>query len=343
MKPELAPDFELESERLSIRGYGRSQGELCGGTVRWLDDYVDALAPYYDLEPGQIGIYHWFSDDLWEEHSPCPTVKGCVLPTEGAAYTKDVPFEHEIVHLVNGRCIWALDEGLAEYLRGTVLTPSGNVEQVDIEHTLGVDFDGVEYVWSDYHRARNFVSFLVHEYGLESVVELCEASPAGIEREDFDVATREVLGVGLEDLLVAYADYPECDEEQDRAKLLECSREPTFELGLGDEIDVDVNLSCVHPDAVGPKRDLFHVSYGVRILESGEYGVRMRHAGADLTGASLRFEQCASCGDGAHGHSYTWDPNYVALPTWYEAGSYVLELQLPIGFNGDVGIQMFSY
>ena len=78
----------------------------------------------------------------------------------------------------------------------------------------------------------------------------------------------------------------------------------------------------------------------VRILTDGEYrwGFTGVPGGDDLTGAQLRVEQCASCGDGALGFSDAWTPEFIWFPHSLTAGDYTLEIVLPLEFSGRVDV-----
>ncbi len=339
--PEPEPDFELETERVLLRGYGRSEAELCAGTTRWIDDYLDALAPAFDLAPGLLGEYRWYSDELWTT-TTCSQYAGCTSTKGPTVFAPDIPIEHELAHLAGAtRCPSVLSEGLAEYLRGVGDPLAGDVADVDIEHTLGASFEEEDWHTADYHRARNFVSFLTHEYDLNAVVDLCRATPDATDRDALDQAAREVLGASLDELLADYAEYPACPDEHDRAKLLECSREPVVELPLDSDATLVVDLaSCNHPDAIGPQDGYYSLSYTIRLIEDGILTLSTFefHPERDFSGTIFRFEQCASCGDGAVGYIREWDVDYVDFGEWYAAGLYVLDLQIPLEFESELHI-----
>ncbi|PRQ05807.1 hypothetical protein ENSA5_01270 [Enhygromyxa salina] len=344
-------DFEVETEWLVIRGFDRDEQEICGGTPEWLDGYVAALAEPLDLAPATIGAYHWYSPELWDEQGICGQANACVHVNDGmeTAFARELPHEHELNHVIFNHahepCVAVLSEGLAEYMRGTWPSAAGSIEQSSIEDVLAVSFDGVIMVSSDYHRARHFVSFLVFEFGLEEVLTLCAMTPKGSTRGEFDDAALSTIGVGLDELLASYASYPICSEQEDRAKLWECSREPVVALGPGDEYLFEIDASCAHPNAVGPGGSRYHFSYQVRILADGEYswGFVPEPPPFDLTGAELRLEQCASCGDGALGFTDAWMEKFISLPRLLGAGDYTLQLVLPLEFAGMVRVEVVGH
>ena len=328
--------FELETERMVIRGRGRYEEELCGGTADWIDRYVDSLAPYYGLPDGQIGRYVWYSPEEFDESGVCGPWGACTGLQDGVptVFAPNVPIEHEIVHVLQRHvspesCVAMLEEGLAEYLRG----PYPEATPGEMDKLVALSFEGGDLTSADYARARHFVSFLVETYDLETVIDLCAATPKGSTLEDFDVASLDLLGRDLEELLGEYSAYPECPDSRDRAKLLECSRPPSVEVGLNMEESINVMASCSASDAVGPHKGTYHLSHQIRILEEGDYSVTLSSS-AELPQYTIRTERCASCIE---------DPNYVALgefPTWVEPGDYAFDLSIPVDYEGEITIHV---
>lgn len=339
---ELEPDFEIVTERLILHGYDRSEDQLCGGTLDWMDGYVESLAPYFDLEPGVIGEYRWYSSALWEEVTPCGSGSGCVRLIDGTpvARTAAIPYEHEITHMASPWCLPIFSEGLAEFLRGGSQQPSGEIGGVPLQHTIDASFSYPDWGRDDYANARHFVSFLAYTYGLSTVVDLCRATPRDIDEAGFDAAIVEHLGVSLDELVLAYGAYPVCPEEQDRAKILECGREPDFVIGPGTIGDAYIEVDCDALRSVGARDGYFSMSYSVRLLESGTYSFGFRESDAPLDGASFRLEQCASCGEGALAMTYEWTSDYVVVLDEYPAGDYAMELRFPGDFTGTVRIAL---
>ena len=342
------PDFELRTKWFLLRGFDRSETELCGGTIAWLDGYTDSLAHQLGLDEAPVATYDWYSHNAWTELRPCPRgAGGCFWPD--TIHATDVPFEHEIVHAVleqtYGNCVYFLGEGLAELFGGprTTEQPAADID-VTVAEMIALSFSTTARpTTSLYQRSRHFVSFLRFEYGLDRVLELCAATPRGGTIAALEDAFVDVLGTPLPEVLAAYADYPVCDGIADRAKLYECGRDPEVVLGPGDQHVFELDLSCAHPSAVGPRKGRFHVSTQLRLLEDGVYSWSFDSSSdevafVDLTGARLSLEQCASCGEGAFGRVDVWTPEFIALPEWLPAGDYTLEIMLPLEFSGRVNL-----
>ncbi len=236
-----------------------------------------------------------------------------------------------------------LAEGLAEHLRGPQPAPGkGELDGIAIEDAIAGSLGESDWGFEHYDRSRHFVSFLAYRYGLDAVIDLCSASPRHeTTREEFELATLEILGDSLDQVLVEYAEYPECPEEQDRAKIFECGREPTVELALDGQATIRLDgFSCAHPEAVGPRGDFYHLSYTIRLIGDGDFVALPNFLGVDQTGLVTRFEQCGSCGDGAAGYVREWDNSFVDFGAWYEEGLYVLDLQIPMHVAGELEIWM---
>ena len=342
-EPGLESDFEFETRRVVIRGYGHSPEEVCGGTAQWIDDYVDALAPYYDLPEGKIGDYGWYTQAVWDEFGFCGTALACTATDlkPHAVFARTLPLEHELVHLMQGRasnnCIFMLEEGLADYLRGTDPVPIATTADGSFDHMLDVTFGDAKRSTTDYPHARHFVSMLVADHGLESVLDLCDTTPMGTSREQFDVAANELFGRDLQGLLEDYAFYPDCTNAQDRARIFECGRAPKVEIGRGDEVSVELEAACASEAAIGPRAgETFALPFQIRILEDGDYTWRLElpvDSNADLEEATLRLEQCAACVDGPIIHEVSWSADWIALPEPLVAGDYLVEIELPLEFS----------
>jgi hypothetical protein len=331
-------DFELETERLIIRGVDRHLEDMCAGTAVWTDQYVDSLAQYYGIPAGSIGLYYWYSQERFDKSAPngaCAGGKACQgflggVPTVFAA---DIPIEHEIVHVlqrhVSPKCVAMIEEGLAEFLRGPMDTASIPSSMDDL---LDATFTGKKMTVSQYARARNFVSFLVHTYDLETVIDLCAAVPEGSSLEDFDIASTDLLGTTLAQLLEDYATYPVCDGLQDRAKIYECGRPVVAEVGTADVASFKVPASCASIEAVGPVDERFHISKQVRLLDEGYYSIDL--IAMNAPSLHLRVEHCASCAD---------DPEYKSPDSsihWFLPGDYTLDISLPLNYDGELTVRL---
>jgi hypothetical protein len=117
------PDFEWQGEWIDIWGIGTQPEQTCAGTFAYFDTYTEAISREFGVDE-HLGVYRWYSRELFDEYDPCPPGKGCA-GTNGA-FSYIMPLEHEVVHLANLQsfpCPRLLSEGLAEYLpRGEIRT-----------------------------------------------------------------------------------------------------------------------------------------------------------------------------------------------------------------------------
>lgn len=338
-EPEPQPDFELETERVTIQGFGYAQDDLCGGTPAWIDDFVGHLAPVYGLEDGPIGRYVWQAGEVSD--LPC-LGSGCAAP--GVVHATIIPFEHELVHLVHyavesdePSCVFLLEEGLADHFGGSWPLDTTPPSLDDVPHMLEVTFDGVGFGYSDYRSARHFVAYLIETYGLPAIVDLCLAAPEGLSRAEFDAIARDQLGRDLDGLLSDYADYPLCPNVQTRGRTFECAREPRVTLGKGESFTVPLDAACASADAIGPRRDAFHLSFQIRIVEDGNYSWHLTFPPevepSSLDGTLMTLAECAACSADPFVSEVEWQDGYVSFPEPLRAGDYVLDLRIPLAID----------
>lgn len=350
--PGLAADFELETDRVIVRGFGREADEVCGGTLAHIDASADWLAGHFGAPAGLLGVYEWYAQDVWQAlpaGDRCLDGGACVRHDDGdpaRLLSRNIPHDHELVHLVREStipvCVFVLDEGLAELLRGASPTTSGSLEGASLDHALAVSFDGASPTGSDYHRARHFVSFLAWRNSLDDVIELCSRLPRGSSRGSFEAELAALLGTSFEALLAEYAEAPACDEVSDRLKELECMAAPDLEVAAGGEDAIDFAAACSSADALGPSAEGGHViRRRARVLGGTNHGVWVETA--DPTGIVVRVEPCTPCFEGGVG--YGWGPltaDWIDLPVMLPVGDYVVTLEFPAGFEGDVHLRLLS-
>lgn len=335
LESEPQPDFELETDRVTIQGFGYAREDLCGGTPDWIDGVVDHLAPTFGLEEGQIGRYAWHAGEVAD--LPCNHTSACADP--GVVHATIIPFEHELVHLVyfaveRNSCVFMLSEGLADHFSGSWPLDTTPPSADDVPHMLDVTFEGAGFGYSDYRAARHFVAYLIETYGLPSIVELCFDTPRGTSRADFDAIARDQLGRDLDGLLSDYAGYPLCPDVQSRGRSFECARTPDATLGKGQDVSLPLEASCASLDAIGPRGDAFHLSISIRIAEDGNYawwlGFPPGVEPVSLVGTRMTLAECAPCSAAPFVSEVEWQDDFIALPVPLRAGDYVLDLRMPL-------------
>src|SRR5690606_4135399 len=109
------PDFEWQGEWIDIWGIGKQPEETCAGTFAYLDGYAGAISQEFGVD-AHLGVYRWYSRELFEEYDPCRRPVGGCAGLNGV-FTYVMPTEHEVVHMGDIHNYWCpgvLGEGLAE-------------------------------------------------------------------------------------------------------------------------------------------------------------------------------------------------------------------------------------
>src|SRR5690606_21929421 len=87
--------------------------------------------------------YRWYSQELWDEFDVCPDRAACVTTVEGisTAAARSIPHEHEIVHIMQRpTCPYILEEGLADFMRGSYPPKKGFPKADNLSHLLELSF-----------------------------------------------------------------------------------------------------------------------------------------------------------------------------------------------------------
>lgn len=194
------PDIIWKGERIHY-GIDRSE-QLCGGTLEYLDQRAFAMQSKYGGKP----IKYYWVDDVTPFCGP--KYKGCATWARsepfGIIFAEDALMLHEVAHIRQNRTnIGALEEGIAVRFGDPtpLATLSPREEFIDELHAAPVRFRG------GYSRAGHFMAFLSETYGWETLLELDDVLADG---GTIDAAMRSIVGVGLDEVLAAYSDYPDC-------------------------------------------------------------------------------------------------------------------------------------
>jgi hypothetical protein len=223
-------DFEWRGEHVDVYGYGHTEADLCGGSLTEIDGHAAMIRAELGLADAPSSVFRWLSPDTWDAVEPCsPNALACA--SFGEAMAQVIPQMHEITHTIIDKigsdgCPRLISEGLAMVYDGPEydeMTPYWDETTMTIWEAMGAGFE-----WSPdfYANAARFASFLKETYGLELIVQLCEALPIEPTTAAWDETVRDVLGTSLEQLLADYEEYPECSYQQMRAKLWGCGGSP---------------------------------------------------------------------------------------------------------------------
>ena len=327
-----APDFEWRGEWIDVWGIGKQPEETCAGSLAYLDGYAGAISREFGVD-GHLGVYRWYSRELFDAYDPCRGPVGGCAGLNGV-FTYGMPLEHEVVHLGDIQNYWCpgvLGEGLAEYYGTTSKTPTSG----DIRAVLAQEKSG-SIASADYPIAGAFVAFLVESYGLDPIIESCRLSgPAPTPADLADVMTT-AFGVPLEQLITGFEEWRDiysCSYSQYRAKLYECEQPPAVVLG-SENVTLDVTLDCSDARTIGPRANEIWTRKSIRVAEAGVYAVSLKdETGAYVTDLGFELIECAACRDAPRVERSP--PDYEFNGLWImqlDAGDYTLRLWGPPDF-----------
>lgn len=296
-------DFVWHGEHVTVYGYGYTEADACGGSFTEIDGHTGMIMDELGIHDAPPSLYRWLSSDFAAQldDTPCGGILECAW--FGEAMSLMLPNMHEVVHTVEHHiggdgCPRALSEGLAMYHNGPSpswhLSPTADYGIRVLLEDGGVPLDGPAYV-----RAAHFVSYLIENYGPESVVELCEALPREPAMERWEEAIPATLGITLDQLLADYESYPQCSYPQMRARLWGCSGPADFTFtAKGDEFVVEAG--CEDPQAT----NAVYGSIGDALLLRRVYFTEDRRVrvwaeslGTSGTGATVVTQECAACSE----------------------------------------------
>ena len=307
--------FMWEGKHASVFGYDRYEDEACAGSFEALDRHSAAVVDFFGYDESLRYDYYWMSHEFFQ--GKCPSTAGACVRA-GVPHTRYVPDTHEAVHAVHYEdrgesCPLVLREGLAEYLEGPSFHDDWN--DPELEGNIGELLTVTVLPYEFYERAGHFASFLVEGYGKEAVSALCAAIPFVHTVEDWDQATREVLGVELQELLDEYEQYPLCHQAQYRARLSECDGEPDLTMDLEqEEVVFEVSMHCSDPGTIGPIKGRTVATRRIGVPEEMWAKVYVLGEDGEPTLLDYNIEECAPCSTQPYVHFASTLPNIFHFP-----------------------------
>jgi hypothetical protein len=322
----------FDGEWIDVDGWGREADETCAGTFEYLDAYSGMVAAEFGVDE-PLGVFQWSS---WAHfHAgdlPCSSEQvACAKP--GEAHSPLLPDEHEVVHLANyvaGSCPHVLAEGLAVYYETLgVGSASGDLDLLAArlarpDEKLPMD---------EYAIAGRFAAFLVHEFGLAKVLDVCSLAGRRPKAARLSSAMKQILGASPTELVEQLASEPEeCNEfSRYQARLYACGEDPLAPHAGVVESGVDFrrtfSLGCQHPAAIGPSAGDIRFFRQLEFAEAGPYRVRLTYADGSLFGAPHVWATLAKCG--YCGMAETFHASPFGYDFELEAGRYWLEFLAP--------------
>ncbi len=246
---------------------------VCGGTVPWLDDALDAQAATLGLTVPARVRYDWQPDGI-----PCPGAGGCTEGTQVFALYPDMA--HELAHaLLAANRVSApsfLDEGDAVALGGD----EGGGGVVD-DRALDPLLAAAPLSHGDYATAGDLVSYLLDTRGPAPFVALLRATHWGDSAATIRAAFATAYGDSLDDVVAARTMDPRM-YVGDHLSVPECAAPPIAWQGATASAQVHVDCDGgVGPHPVGaigaPPEALRYVT--VDVPADGDYTIALSPTG----------------------------------------------------------------
>jgi hypothetical protein len=342
-EPDHERNWLYRGEWIAVDGWGREADEACPGTFEYLDAYSGMLAAEFGLDR-PLGVFRWvslahfFAGDL-----PCKPGSACVK--SGEAYSPSFPDDHEVVHLANRaivRCPSVLSEGLAVYYGGTWGSGSASGDLELLSARLKQPDASVPF--KEYAIAGRFASFLVHEFGLAKVLEVCKTTGRDPDAATLSWAMQMHLGKSADELVEQLAAEPEgCNAfNRYQAKLYACGEDPqapragVVEARPGPDFVKTYAFGCGDPEGVGSVDGEVEFVQQIEIAEADVY--RIHVTDLDDPGSAPPVEMVlAACGYCGEAVEFEADiPRTFQL----EGGRYWLELRAPWDYAGRVELKI---
>lgn len=331
----------FDGEWIDIDGWGREADEACAGTFEYLDAYSGMLAAEFGIDD-PLGVYRWSSrahyvDGDW----PCPQVTPCAEP--GEAYSPGIETEHEVVHLANfmtGACPSVLSEGLAVYYGGGGSgSASGDLDLLEARLTR----PDAQLPYEEYAIAGRFVAFLVHEFGLAAVLDVCSTAGRYPDATRLSSVMEDILGASPSELVEQLAAEPdECNElDRYRAKLYACGEDPLApHAGIVEPegergFVATYSFGCDNEASIGTVTGWYRYIQQIEFVESGIYHFHFEDSDGNPATAPPVVMDLAKCG--YCGAAERVGDGYV-LSRHIEAGHYWMEFHAPADFVDTVEV-----
>jgi hypothetical protein len=333
---EQERNWLFDGEWIDVDGWGREADETCAGTFEYLDAYSGMLAAEFGInEP--LGIFRWSSMAHYTAGDlPCRPGRTCAEP--GEAFSPVLPDEHEVVHLANlaaARCPSVLSEGLAVYYGGMRGNGSASGD-LDLLSARLLEPDATAPV-DEYAIAGRFAAFLVHEFGLAAVLEVCAATGRSPDAAQLSSVMENLLGASAAELVAQLAIEPEECNELDRygARLYACGDDPlaphagVVEPEPGPDFAATYSFGCANEGSIGPVDGQVRFIQQIEFAESDYYHIYIEDSDGDLLTSPPVTMVLARCGYCGEVEQFRAD---LGRTFQFDAGRYWLELRAPPDF-----------
>ena len=303
--------------------------ELCGGTLEYLDRRATAMT---DRLGGPDLIDYYWVDDVSLFCPDWGDLLGCARGDNAEIYAEDAMLLHEVAHLRGSDSMTAvLEEGIAVHfgdpLPLEVLSPREDF--IDELYLAPSRYQG------GYSRAGHFAAFVSETYGWETLLEIDDALAPGATPAAVDAAFSSVVGVGLDDVLAIYADYPDCLNIVDNS--IACTAELEGEYNFT-EVAYERVVDCASATGLGPNGGWAFAEGIIQLPEDIDGARIISMTGDGLTNGGVVFlARCGSCLEG--GTLILRDPFSEVADEQLPPGRYLVRFYVPTD-AGPVSIRL---
>lgn len=337
-QPSYEPNWLFRGQWIDVDGRDRDADQTCAGTFEYLDHFANAIAVEFGVHQ-HLGSYRWYSPEQYRADAPCgrdPEPFACA--SYDGVDTPALPHEHEIVHLANflaAECPSVLEEGLADYYGSSGRTPSlGDLDRLP---ALLNDLSA-RILNDDYPAAARFVAYLVEQFGLDAILDVCAITGPEPSGDELARAMASVFGMTNEALFEDLARQPaSCNAfEVYRSRVYACgAAEAAPDAGVvgrpGEPFEATYEFDCANKATIGPLDGEIWITERIDIAVAGSYQVALNGGSSrdDVPDVELRLAPCEPCG---RVRSFGLGEIGEAEPL--EAGRHWLEMRAPEDFRG---------
>lgn len=330
-QPELPP-ISWEGKMISFAA--NDPEAVCGGTLEWMDARAIAMKGVFGEGTYDALEYYWVPDLWWEQPWCREPAAGCA--DEDRVYSEYVPHEHELAHALRRDGLPAVfEEGLA-----SVFGDMGWAREAAPRERLAEMLETSSIAGhADYSRAGHFVAFLIETYGLDPLGRLAEL---GARRDSYSKVSEdfeEAFGVSLDQALIDYADFPECDPVAWMSKDIACAL-PAIPLAPSFDADAELllDIDCGASDVQGPISNFMFTETTLDIHQQiAGLPLWLELKGDIGPETSALLFSCGGCSDS----TVIWLTDGRPVEQLFlPAGRYVLRMFRPVDDPGQLGISL---
>jgi|GEM_PF-2333197 len=335
------PPTTLVYDGERVRVFAEGEREPCGGDGLAMERSLEFFAREFGLgEMDGVADVFWLAEDSLVERTPCGVLEdagGCFVDGERAFVVDPSIAEHELVHvyLANraGRTHAFFEEGAAVvYGRFPDFGPPTSDLRAALQQ--GESLSGEHYA-----RAGHFMSYLLDEYGPQSVGRFFVGAAGIRELAGIEPVFVDVFGVSLERFVEQYeSEAPSCGSAGWN-RHVECELEP-LPWARDWLWEQDFALGCGGVDVVRDYSGRVATRVALQVQESSTHTLSVAGSGAeDFSDAyQVRLLRCGGCEDELSFTVGSDMGSLFGLPL--EEGRYLLDVSRDPHAPPDVSVQL---